>query len=92
VTISTGPSNGSVVENVDGTVTYTPTAGFIGTDTFTYTVQDDDGATSNEAVVTVTVKEIVERLDLDLKIKELKDGTASEEEVKTMIEQYMERP
>jgi len=92
VTIGTGPSNGSVVENVDGTVTYTPTAGFIGTDTFTYTVQDDDGATSNEGVVTVTVKEIVERLDLDLKIKELKDGTASEEEVKTMIEQYMERP
>ena len=88
----TDPNNGSVVINGDGTVTYTPAVDFIGTDTFTYTVQDDDGATSNEAAVTVTVNEIVERLDLDLKIKELKDGTASEEDVKTMIERYMERP
>ena len=37
-------------------MTYTPTAGFTGTDTFTYTVKDNDGAISNGATVTVTVQ------------------------------------
>jgi hypothetical protein len=57
VTVVTGPENGSVENNGDGTVTYTPGAGFIGTDTFTYTVEDDDGATSNVATVSVTVND-----------------------------------
>ena len=48
-------SNGIVLNNGDGTVTYTPEAGFGGSDRFTYTVKDDDGTTSNEAVVTVVV-------------------------------------
>ena len=34
------PSNGVVVVNADGTVTYTPDPGFSGVDTFTYTVSD----------------------------------------------------
>jgi hypothetical protein len=55
VTITSGPSNGGADPESDGTVTYTPDAGFAGTDTFTYTVVDDGGATSNEATVTVTV-------------------------------------
>jgi hypothetical protein len=38
-------------------VTYSPDAGYIGTDSFTYTVDDDDGATSNVATVTVTVED-----------------------------------
>ncbi len=51
-----GPSNGSVVvDAVTGAITYTPTTGFTGTDTFQYTVQDNDGATSNAATVTVKV-------------------------------------
>jgi len=58
VAIITNPAHGNVVINGDGTVTYTPASGFNGTDTFTYTVQDDDGATSNEATVTVTVSTI----------------------------------
>ncbi len=33
----TSPSNGTVTVNTDGTFTYTPKAGFTGTDTFTYT-------------------------------------------------------
>ena len=33
-----GPTNGSVVLNADGTYTYTPNAGFVGNDSFTYTV------------------------------------------------------
>ena len=35
-----GPSNGALVLNTDGTFTYTPDANFNGTDTFTYTVTD----------------------------------------------------
>ncbi len=47
--------NGSVVINGDGTVTYQANMGFIGTDTFTYTIVDADGAQST-ATVTVTVE------------------------------------
>ena len=45
--------NGSVVDNGDGTVTYTPAADWNGVDTFTYTVSD--GALTDTATVTVTV-------------------------------------
>ena len=55
VEIFSQPSNGSVQVNADGTVTYTPDAGFIGQDLFRYTVQDDVGATSNVANVTIDV-------------------------------------
>ncbi|MFB3903561.1 MAG: S8 family serine peptidase [Acidobacteriota bacterium] len=47
---------GAVVANVNGTVTFTPKRNFRGTDTFTYTVKDNQGAVSNQATVTVTVK------------------------------------
>jgi VCBS repeat-containing protein len=40
---------------VHGFGTYTPDPGFYGTDTFTYTVVDEDGAVSNEATVTINV-------------------------------------
>jgi hypothetical protein len=36
----TAPGHGSVAVNADGTFTYTPSAGFKGTDTFTYTATD----------------------------------------------------
>ena len=49
------PANGTVVNNGDGTITYTPNAEFIGEDQFDYTVKDDDGAVSNVATVTITV-------------------------------------
>ena len=52
----TQPGNGSVVNNGDGTFTYTPDAGFTGTDTFTYTIIDDCGK-KDTAYVTVTVEE-----------------------------------
>ena len=35
---TTDPLNGTVVVNADGTMTYTPNAGFVGVDTFTYTI------------------------------------------------------
>ncbi len=53
--IVTAPTKGTAVANPDGTVTYTPNANFYGTDTFTYTVEDDTDLLSNAATVTVTV-------------------------------------
>ncbi|MEV7974382.1 Ig-like domain-containing protein [Cellulomonas sp. NPDC089187] len=50
------PSHGTAVLNEDGTVTYTPAAGFSGTDTFTVTVVDSLGQVAT-ATVTVTVGE-----------------------------------
>ncbi|MBY8978061.1 tandem-95 repeat protein [Rhodobacteraceae bacterium NNCM2] len=47
------PSNGTVKLNGDGTISYTPNAGFAGTDTFTYTVSD--GEKTDQATVTVAV-------------------------------------
>ncbi|MEX2227996.1 MAG: Ig-like domain-containing protein [Dehalococcoidia bacterium] len=49
------PANGSVTVNADNTVTYTPDAGFVGTDTFSYTAFD--GEWEDTATVTVTVEE-----------------------------------
>ncbi len=55
----TQPANGSAAVNTTtGVVTYTPNSGFNGTDTFTYTVKDDTGGTSNSATVTVTVNAV----------------------------------
>lgn len=49
-----GPSNGTLVLNPDGSFTYTPNAGFNGTDTFTYQASDGS-ALSNVATVTIQV-------------------------------------
>ena len=46
-------ANGSVVDNLDGTVTYTPDTDFVGEDSFTYTVEDVFG---NESTGTVYVR------------------------------------
>ncbi len=50
------PANGSATPNADGTITYTPNAGFKGTDTFTYTVSDGRGGTDT-ATITVDHRE-----------------------------------
>jgi sugar lactone lactonase YvrE len=55
LTMGIPPTNGSALLNPDDTITYTPTPGFVGLDTFTYTVADNRGALSNQATVTVTV-------------------------------------
>ncbi len=57
VAIVAQPANGTVAINPKtGIATYTPTTGFVGTDTFKYTVEDTTGATSNVATVTITVE------------------------------------
>ncbi|MEM8970539.1 MAG: cadherin-like domain-containing protein [Pseudomonadota bacterium] len=50
----TQPTNGSLIDNGNGTLTYTPAQGFIGTDTFTYTVNDGNGGT-NSAIASIAV-------------------------------------
>jgi len=50
----TQPEHGTVTINGNGTVTYTPDANFNGTDSFTYTIIDADGATDT-ATVNLTV-------------------------------------
>lgn len=50
---------GSAVINPDGTVSYTPLPGFVGTDSFIYTVRDTLGTLSTPAVVTVGVEPAV---------------------------------
>ncbi|WP_298303488.1 Ig-like domain-containing protein [uncultured Erythrobacter sp.] len=55
--VSAVATNGTVVIETDGTVTYTPNDDFNGTDTITYTISDGEGGTST-ATVTVTVSPI----------------------------------
>ncbi len=43
-------TNGTVVENNDGTLTYLPDADFFGEDHFAYTIRDDDGQTDTASV------------------------------------------
>jgi hypothetical protein len=54
ITSFTLPSNGALLQNSDGTFTYTPSSGFSGTDTFTYTIADGHGGSAS-ATVTLTV-------------------------------------
>ena len=50
-------SNGAtVVINADGTFTYTPPTGFVGPDSFNYTLLDDDGG-SDVGSVSVVVQD-----------------------------------
>ena len=55
--LDTTGTSGTVTDNGDGTFGYTPAPGFSGTDTFDYTICDDDTptATCDTATVTVTV-------------------------------------
>lgn len=50
-----GPGNGTVIVRRDGSWSYTPAPGFIGTDTFTY-VASDGLVSSEPATVSITVR------------------------------------
>ncbi len=52
--ITRPPGQGVIYINADGSVTYTPNNGFVGTDAFSYEIEDEKGMTS-EATITVTV-------------------------------------
>jgi hypothetical protein len=51
-----GAASGQATANADGTVTYTPSAGFVGSDAFSYVIFDTTQLSSNEAEVTVSVQ------------------------------------
>jgi VCBS repeat-containing protein len=49
-----GPSNGTLLLQAGGSFSYTPNAGFVGTDSFVYKASDGNGG-ADEATVTITV-------------------------------------
>ncbi len=55
VRVVTAPTHGTTAVQPNGSVTYTPAAGFVGTDSFRYTVTDLAGAVSAAGTVTVVV-------------------------------------
>ena len=55
--LATGPANGSLTLNADGSFAYIPMGGFSGTDSFTYRANDGT-ADSNLATVTITVNAV----------------------------------
>jgi hypothetical protein len=59
VSIPSQPANGSVVNNGDGTITYTPNNGFTGTDTFVYELCNAAGCHSATVKVVVTNELII---------------------------------
>ncbi|MEQ1559377.1 MAG: choice-of-anchor tandem repeat GloVer-containing protein [Methyloglobulus sp.] len=60
VVIVVEPGNGTAAVNADGSVTYTPSSGFGGKDTFSYSVKDSAGGISNDGRVVVTVPKAVD--------------------------------
>ena len=56
-TTCSGPSNGTLVNNGDGTFTYTPDEGFNGSDSFAYEICDAEGA-CDTATVNITVEPV----------------------------------
>jgi endonuclease/exonuclease/phosphatase family metal-dependent hydrolase len=72
-----GPLNGTLTLGADGAFIYTPNAGYVGTDSFTYRASDGDGAGSN-ATVSVTVEKVPTRVG-DGQRAERTGGAASED-------------
>ena len=59
LTLVNQASNGTVDINVTGEMTYTHDGSVMTSDSFTYTVEDDQGAVSNEATVSITINNTV---------------------------------
>ncbi len=55
LTTATSKQGFDISASANGTITYTPTGGFIGTDYFKYTLTDSDGKVSTPATVNITV-------------------------------------
>ncbi|MDO6470006.1 cadherin-like domain-containing protein, partial [Neptunomonas phycophila] len=50
ITGVSNPTNGTVVLNADGTITFTPDADFVGEATYDYTITDGNGGTDTATV------------------------------------------
>lgn len=55
ISVDVPPTAGTLAANGDGTFTYTPLAGFAGTDSFTYTITDPVSGANSQATVYITV-------------------------------------
>lgn len=55
---NTDPANGVITVNPEGTISYTPAAGFSGKDTFTYKLRNKEGLESDPILVTVNVRPV----------------------------------
>jgi large repetitive protein len=60
-----GPSNGTVTVNPDGSYSYTPNADYAGSDSFSYTVTDANGATTT-ATMSVDVAPVADTPNVDI--------------------------
>ena len=58
VRITHAPRDGTAGVNVDGTITYTPELNSLTSESFTYTVEDNNGTLSNEARVVITFRSV----------------------------------
>ncbi len=61
VSIVTNPANGTIEVNSNGTILYTPNAGYTGTDSFIYLVTDIDGLTA-QATVDITINAVTSQV------------------------------
>ncbi|MBZ0326128.1 MAG: T9SS type A sorting domain-containing protein [Altibacter sp.] len=59
ISIIDSPVNGSLIDNGDGIITYIHDGSQTTSDSFNYTINDNDGQTSNIAVVSITILPIL---------------------------------
>ena len=75
-TLVTGPTHGSLTLNPDGSFAYTPAAGYLGSDGFTYLVQDGQGGVDTGAATINVVQSTPATLSINNVTKnEGKNGT-----------------
>ncbi|MFO0820937.1 MAG: Ig-like domain-containing protein [Pirellulales bacterium] len=67
------PQHGAIVQNADGTLTYTPTTGYFGSDSFVYSVQDD----GNPALTAQATGYITITAPLPTLLKDIHSGSQS---------------